>query len=287
MLLKDYPPHPALRDLVQCYRIVHFSFEEADSLSFKAYPPKPELCLHFILKGDLQFAISDQEIIPFPFSMAMIGQQTSVMPRYTKGNFLNFQVVFHSSSLFRLTGIPAPDLANQIVNAELIFPGIKCFFEELLYADNYAGMLTIGDRFVRSLLSQRKMEMDPVETAIKWMIKKDGLVSLDWLAKEACLCTRQFKRNFHERMGVNPKTYARLLHFIRAYNTRNANPGWDWLKVAVDADYYDYQHLVRDYRTFTGTTPTSFHLLEQESPECKLGLADAVYKERFKPVSFF
>jgi AraC-like DNA-binding protein len=219
--------------------------------------------------------------------MALIGQQTSVMPRYTMGDFLNFQVVFHSSSLFRLTGIPARELANQIVNAELIFPGIKYFFEELLGADAYSGLLTIGDRFVHTLLNQTKVEMDPVEAAIQWMIKKDGLVSLDWLAEEACLCTRQFKRNFYERMGVNPKTYARLLHFIRAYNTRNANPGWDWLKVAVDADYYDYQHLVRDYRTFTGTTPASFHLLEQESPECKLGLADAVYKERFKPVNVF
>lgn len=282
MLLKDFPPHPSLMGIVKCFRIVHFTSPIQNSRFFKAYPPKPELCLHFILKGEMSLALSDQTIIGFPFPMALIGQQTGVMPRITVGEFLNFQVVFHSSAIFRITGIPATELVDQLLPADSIFPGIRPFFEQLKGARSYTELVSIGERIASWITKPNCNTLHPVDKAIEWMIQRDGLVSLDWMAGEACLSARQFNRTFQNRMGVNPKTYLRLMRFIRAYNTKNANPGWDWLRVAVEANYYDYQHLVKDYQSFTGQTPTGFHLLEQESPECQLGLAGPVYQERFR-----
>ena len=112
------------------------------------------------------------------------------------------------------------------------------------------------------------------------MIQSGGNISLDWLAKESCLCPKQFKRKFYERTGVNPKPYAKIIRLTKAFNTKNRYPNMDWLRIAVECGYFDYQHLVKDYKQFTGFTPTEFHLLENNSPESRLRLADDLYRSR-------
>jgi len=52
------------------------------------------------------------------------------------------------------------------------------------------------------------------------MIQNSGNISLDWLAKESCLCAKQFKRKFNERVGINPKSYAKIIRFTKAFNTK-------------------------------------------------------------------
>ncbi len=54
MILKDFLPNPALREFIQCYRICHFEFDKNTDTPVKAYPPKPEECIFFILKGSIE-----------------------------------------------------------------------------------------------------------------------------------------------------------------------------------------------------------------------------------------
>ncbi|MEO6812920.1 MAG: helix-turn-helix domain-containing protein, partial [Ginsengibacter sp.] len=92
-------------------------------------------------------------------------------------------------------------------------------------------------------------------------------ISIDWLAKETCLCSRQFERKFRERMGITASLLARIARFDKAFLMKNAQPGKDWLSIAVQCNYHDYQHLVRDYKEFTGLTPTSFFQVDKQAPE--------------------
>ncbi len=142
-------------------------------------------------------------------------------------------------------------------------------------------MLLIADRFVATLISNARKEVHLLDSVSKLMLKSDGNIPLDWLAKESCLCTKQFKRKFNERIGVNPKTYARIIRFTKAFNTKNAYPKRDWLRIAIECNYSDYQHLSKDYKEFAGLTPPELHLLENNSPENVLGLTKLLYHNRF------
>lgn len=285
MLLRDFLPDPKLKEFVQCYRIAHFEFANANERFFKAYPPKPEVCLHFILRGKIEVEFAGLNKKTTQFAATLIGQQTAVIPRYNSSSLLNFQIVFQPTAVFLLTGIPAYELADTHLDAEAVFPDICFILEELQHSNTYEELLKIADRFVTSLIRNAKHRFYPLDSIAIHMIKKEGESCIDRLAKEACLCTKQFKRKFYERVGVNPKTYARIIRFNKAFNTKNANPTWDWLKIATACDYFDYQHLVKDYKSFTKLTPNAFHLQEKDSPECKLGLAGALYKSRFQSAS--
>jgi AraC-like DNA-binding protein len=280
MILKEFLPAPALREFVQWYRIVHFEFDKFTQIPFKVYSPKPEECLYFILHDSLMFEFSDSTKKESQLPI-IIGQQTIVNTRYFHKKFLNFQVVFQPTGLFRLTGLPSFELTNQLVDAEYIFSkNILFIHEQLQDAKSHREMLLIADKFISDMINHARKDFHPLDSISKMMMKRHGKISVDWLAKESCLGIKQFKRKFSERVGVNPKTFERIIRFNKAFNIKNAHPNWDWLRIAIECDYFDYQHLVKDYKSFTGLTPIEFHLLEINSPECRLGLTDELYKSR-------
>jgi transcriptional regulator GlxA family with amidase domain len=92
--------------------------------------------------------------------------------------------------------------------------------------------------------------------------------SIDSLAAAACLSARQFERSFVERVGMGPKLYSRIVRFDRAFRLKEREPAADWLSVALACGYYDYRHLVRDFRDFAGVTPPA--LLAAENAHTQL-----------------
>lgn len=281
MLLKDFLPNPSIRDFVKCFRIVHFEFDKDVELPVKAYPPKPEAVLRFLLRDRDLVEIDNDSKKRFRYQVVLSGQQTSVYKRYLPRNYLAFQIVFQPSALFRLTGIPSNEFTNLHEKAECYF-STKLHFahEQLCEAGSYDEMLIVANKFVCDLVCHARKSSHLLDEVGKEMIKYGGNISIDWLAKKSCLCTKQFDRKFNERIGVNPKTYARIIRFNKAYNIKNRYPDMDWLRIAIECDYFDYQHLVKDYIGFTGITPNEFHVLESKSPERILGLSDEVYHTR-------
>lgn len=288
MILKDFAPHPSLREFVRCYRIVHFNFENALEPVFKAYAPRPEICLHFFLRERELVQLGSGPKKDHKFSVVLAGQQTSVINRYLSGkDFITFNIVFQPTAVFRLTGISSFELTNQYLDAEHIFSAkIRSVLEQLQSAAGYSQMTLVADRFVNSLVRHARKEPHRLDTVSRLMLNSGGKASLDWLAGESCLSAKQFTRKFYERTGVNPKTYQRIIRFTKAVNIKNAYPDRDWLEIAFECGYFDYQHVVKDYKTFTQHTPNDFHLIERNSPEQKLGLASEVYKSRAESASF-
>jgi transcriptional regulator GlxA family with amidase domain len=111
-----------------------------------------------------------------------------------------------------------------------------------------------------------------VDAAAKLLLQNTNPMSIDWLARETCLCTKQFERKFKERTGVNASLLARITRFDKTVKLKNAQPGKDWLSIALECGYHDYQHLVRDYKDFTGLTPPAYLRLDTHAPESLFGL---------------
>lgn len=282
MLIRDFLPAPAMREFVQWYRIVHFEFDKDENIPFKAYPPKPEQCLHFFLHDPLAIEKTGDKKSLQPL-IFFAGQRTSLVKQFNSKDNLNVQIVFQPTAVYRLTKIPAFELTDQNVDATCIFPKhIQFVYEQLQSAKDYAELLHIIDSFAQELIFGSRKENLPIDFISKQMIQKGGNISMDWLAKESCLCTKQFKRKFFERTGVNPKTYARIIRFNRVYNYKNRFPNKDWSAIALECGYFDYQHLAKDYKDFTGLTPPEFHLMESKSPENTLGLTKSLYHYRFQ-----
>ncbi len=277
MLLKDYLPSPGLAEYIRCYRIVHFNFDKNETPPSKPYTPRPENCLAFypLDTERIEYAGGHKTVKDLP--IALVGQHLCVTQRFIGHEFLVVQIIFQAGALYRLTGMPLFELNNEYIAADNVFSkDIQFVNEQLHQAKSYEEMVRIVNHFATNLVKKAVKDYQPIDTVCQLLLKHEAAISIDWLARESCLSVKQFERKFKERTGVNPKVFCRLIRFDNAFRTRNAQPHTDWLTIAFDCNYYDYQHLVRDYKDFTGLSPKAFHALG--SPEEALGMSEQFYQ---------
>jgi len=274
MLLKGFMPSPVLQEYVLSIGIVHFEFSKDVTIPVKAFSPRP---------GDsIEFFLRDPEFVVYPGSektkrpaVIINGQQTKLIHRHVGNQFLFLGIGFRPGALFRLTGIPADVLANTYIDAEAVLSkDIRLVTDQLTNAHSYTELISIAEQFVVSLIKRSNKTAHGIDKAAGLLLQESGRTSIDWLAKESCLSTRQFGRKFKERMGISPSELSRISRFDKAFKIKNTYPEKDWLSIAIQCGYYDYQHLVRDYKEFTGMSPTAFFQLDNHAPERAFGLSE-------------
>lgn len=275
MVLFKFKPCPALTEFVRIYKVVNFFFTDITNIPYKPYPPRPEHCLSFYPRDTetVEYVNSGTKIANL--KTVLIGQQDEVSNRFVGKDFLVFQIVFCPGALFRLTGIPSHQLNNCYLDAETIFSkDIKEVNDKLNDAANFSEMIVVIETFLLKQINRGVKEFHRLDHVSNRILQSNENLNIEWLAKESCLSLRQYERKFIERMGIAPRYFNKIVRFENAFRMKNKYPQLDWLTIAVHCGYYDYQHLVKDYRKFTNQSPTEFHLLDASSPERNFGESD-------------
>jgi AraC-like DNA-binding protein len=112
-------------------------------------------------------------------------------------------------------------------------------------------------RILAGALAPPKQAGGPVERALRFLTAANGVADVDWMARQAGMSPRQFRRRCLEEAGLGPKRLARVLRFRYASRLAAAARRPDWSSIAVAAGYFDQAHLIRDFREFTGRTPAA------------------------------
>ncbi len=275
MVLSEFTPGPGLAEFIRVYRLVHFVFADITNIPFKPYPPRAEHCLSFYPRDTetVDYVNSGKKITNL--KTVLIGQQNEVSNRYVGKDFLVFQVVFRPGALYRLTGIPSYQLNNCYVDAETVFSkDIKEVNNQLNDAAGFKEMVAVIELFLLKQVNRGVKEFHRLDHVSNLILNTHTNLRIEWLAKESCLSVRQYERKFIERMGIAPRYFSKIVRFENAFRIKNKHPHLDWLSIAVQCNYHDYQHLAKDYKEFTNQTPTDFHLLDNSSPERKFGESD-------------
>jgi len=275
MLTDNILPSPDLADFVRIYRIIDFYFPDGQPIFPKLYTPRPENCLQFYPKDQERIQYPDDKMASLNKEITISGQQTITQGRFVGKDFLSVQVIFQPGIIFQLTGMPANLLTNKSLNASDIFGNRASFVnEQLFHARSYPQMIQIVEEFLRQIIQIKKTYSHPVRKIARMMMQDATKHSLDWYIKESCICQRQFDRKFDELVGVNPKRFLRIIRFDKAFRMKNRFPTKDWLTVALECGYHDYQHLVKDYKEFTGLSPVRFTELDTKGPDRIIGVAE-------------
>ena len=71
---------------------------------------------------------------------------------------------------------------------------------------------------------------------------------------------------FDEVVGVSPKSFARVIRFDQIKNELILNPQVSLTNLSFRYGYFDQAHFIRDFKQFTGKTPSVFRTEVAKQP---------------------
>ena len=89
-----------------------------------------------------------------------------------------------------------------------------------------------------------------------------GLVRVDSLAHRAGVTERQLQRLFLRDIGLSPKQFLRTIRFQEILRAVQDGTPTRWADLALRFGFYDQAHFIRDFKAFTGETPSQWHFAE-------------------------
>ena len=255
MIYQEILPCPALRPFIRNYLLVHL---QDVVFPVKPYPTRIEQALVFFARGHIEShdpLTGRSEKIA---RNALFGQQVSRLNfhTFTTPEFLMLMVIFQPGALYRLLGIASNKLTQEFCNAELVMNAeLQLVNDQIANATTYPAVIERAEEYLLRKLRNPKIDVHPIDRIGALLLHHPIPFSLDWLANQANLSPRQFERKFNERIGIGPKLYSRISRFYQAFDYKEKHPTKDWLTVAVEFGYTDYNHLAKDFKQFTHVTP--------------------------------
>ena len=251
--LQSAAPSPALRDLVRAYAQRTTGALEAPVV--QRVPASLEVVLGFEFGSLFTVDYRDGRSEP-AHRIALVGSHCSPNATLALGAGVESFAVFLQPTAFqRLLGIPTQHLADRSYPAgDVLGPGIDALWSVLADATSFEQRV----RLVEAHLLGKLHHNAPTTIAQVAMdtFSRHGRLGVAEMAGLASLSVRQFERQFERELGMPPKRFARIARFQFALDAKLVDPGRSWLDVAHGAGYYDQMHLVRDFHSLSGASPT-------------------------------
>lgn len=93
-----------------------------------------------------------------------------------------------------------------------------------------------------------------------------GAVPVGALTDAVGVSGNHLATQFKSHVGVTPKRVARIYRFARLILSVDALRPVDWSELAQTAGYFDQAHFSREFKDFTGHTPTEYLALRRRFP---------------------
>ena len=266
MEVKIHIPHPALQEYVLNISTVNVILPEGIKDVVTPYPPTPFQSLMFYCNHPISMGRTTNEDFDKQPRIVLIGPQFSRVNIKVHEQLRAVRVDFLPGGMYRMLGIPMHELIDGGFDALDFFDAeMKVINEQMQHLTDLEQGVQIVETFLLSRLTGLRGVL-PFDSALRMLLNNNGNVAIEKTASLSCLSMKQFERKCKERIGMNPKMYARILKFSKAYRLHEALPQLSWIKIAYQAGYYDQMHMIRDFKVFAGVNPSVIEQQLQSTP---------------------
>ncbi|WP_306353025.1 helix-turn-helix domain-containing protein [Flavobacterium sp. '19STA2R22 D10 B1'] len=251
-------PSIVLSGIIKHYLFLDTQAEEVKKLRLFS---DGNMGLVFSFKNNLIQGFTTQNIPEYLPDTFVYGQLNSFKNLYCQGDTSLLIVVFHAYGLNNVLNIASNELKDNIIQTTDLFgTDATNLQEQLMEQITIQGKINSVEDFFRKLVS-RKSTPSPslVITSIDFIVKNKGIVSIPQLTAFTGCSERKLERVFTEKIGVSPKKFSGIvkLHtFLKSIKSNKEK--LNLTSLAYETGYYDQPNLIREFKKYTGLTPSQY-----------------------------
>lgn len=122
----------------------------------------------------------------------------------------------------------------------------------------YAQHILSSHRFNAARTGWTSADVTFLRIALERLYSTQGHIRMSALAANCGLSLRQCERRFKQCIGASPKVFARLLRFEALLTSLMQGHTSALAHVASQLGYQDQSHVIHEFKTWVGCTPTAF-----------------------------
>lgn len=245
----EITPKPPLNSFVECFWTL-----EGDGPVPGDSPERilPDGCVELILNFGARFSQHTNGARVLQPRHFLVGQMTGPILISPTGRVELLGIRFHPGGTSAFMRVPMNEVTDQVTELGSLSRGLE---RELLSVSEDLASLSEKMKAVESVLTNRVLTTSPSMQLAARIVNSAGLISVDQLALDAGISSRQLERRFMREVGVGPKLLSRILRFQQVFRAVERSDS-AWASIAIDCGYYDQAHLIRDFNQFAQQTPS-------------------------------
>ena len=253
----EYIPSDALRDYVKCYYV----FEAGDRQIIHDHAFATG-CVEVMFNLDgSQWETQVNGNYIQTARVELWGQIVRPLPIRLQGKSSMFGIRFHPFGAALLLNHDVSLFNDQIVDLDTVVgSSVSELYRQLQDAPHIARRIELVEAFLGKRLERYPKKKDKirlVKLVMNELTRDDFFDNIDNVASRYGITSRYLQKIFLQHTGLTPKLFTRINRFQKSLVW--AGKGDQSLtSVAYQSGYFDQSHFIREFRTFTGRTPSKF-----------------------------
>ncbi len=247
---KVYIPGKALSPFIQAYRII-----EANQDLVNRVLPNTNFALVFTVKGQIAF-IENEGNRQLP-SVVISGLRKSVRTISYQKNSKSIIVLFTEMGIAHFFKVPLFELFEQTISLDYLVDKNKIHSVEeyLNKAKSDLDRIKIIEKFLLSILEYKQPDW-LIQKAVSEIHSTKGNIKIKELSRKLSISIDAFEKRFRKSIGSTPKQFSSLIRLKSVTQTEKPESIID---LALENGFYDQAHFNKEFKIFTGLTPTEFY----------------------------
>lgn len=202
-------------------------------------------------KGDKLYTASENKI-------ALVGMSDtpSVINSQTDGPTGSIGVELCPASAYRFLRVKLNDIKSQVYYmTDVLGKSAKIIEHQMEEKESVVDKARLLQQFLFTLFTQK--DADPLfEYCIRQIEVSKGKITVQQLERKAGYSSRWLNMKFDEKIGLSPKTLSSIVRFQQYYQAIIWKPVEFLRAKDFYHQYYDASHFIKDFKRFTGMSPT-------------------------------
>ena len=262
MTYREIKPGNLLKPYVKCYYV----YVASSAASFDDYV-FPSGCVELIFNlGSGNWQIDGGKGFVTTPAVELWGQITTPLAVRSTGKNTMLGVRFfpHGASSLLKDNLDA--LNNSVIDFRDVSIHVRELYKRLQDTVDWNQRINLLEEFLlQSILKgpAKNNKLGVVNDVMEEMTQSNFFDNIDNVASRYGITSRYLQKLFLQHTGLTPKLYQKINRFqnsLKQVTKRNSS----LTDIAYQCGYFDQSHFIREFKAFTGVTPSSY--LAEKSP---------------------